>query len=504
MYAEYFQFKAMPFAIEPDPRFLVLCEEHREALATLVYAIDQQEGWALLLGEAGMGKTTLIMALLRELGERVVPAVITNPALEPLDFFNLIALELGLEGPFRSKGEFLIALGQVIKRCRREGRVLLILVDEAQSLRPVMLEELRLLGNLDDTSPRVLNIFLVAQPKLLLLLKRAGARGLMQRLRRHYLLKPLSPEDTAYYVRHRLKVAGGSERLFQDEALAAVHQVSRGVPRLINMVCDDALILAFTREQRHVSRELVLEAAAGNRSLQWPPRLEDEAETPPPAPEPAPAAEPHAPAPSVPPLQAPAETEAEAQPTAAEEEVPEVSEVPEVPGEEEAAQPAAPPEEATEPEEAPPSSGAPSLDELEDILLPSPEERRRQIGSRLAASMSKGRPGAFWRRLLLLLLVLAVLGGAYLFTSQEGLGLVKRLWWRIKGRPSPGLLMPPSTPTTTLPAPRQRRPAGVRDWGPAVPAPQSPPATATPAPAPSPAPEPAPSSPPKQEGGGRG
>ncbi|MBU1349384.1 AAA family ATPase, partial [Patescibacteria group bacterium] len=118
----------MPFALEPDSRFLVMGDEHKEALATLIYAMEQREGWALLLGEAGVGKTTLIMALLKELGEVVVPAVVTNPLLEPLDFFNMIALELGMDGPYESKGQFLIALGQIISQCRKEHKVLLLVV----------------------------------------------------------------------------------------------------------------------------------------------------------------------------------------------------------------------------------------------------------------------------------------------------------------------------------------------------------------------------------------
>ena len=234
MYTEYFGLKEMPFAAEPNPRLLVLMEEHREALATMVYAIEQQEGWALIVGEPGVGKTTLIMALLRELGERVIPAVITNPTLTPLDFMNQVALELGLEGPFVSKGPFLSTLGQFINRCRLQGRKVLLVVDEAQDLSAEMVEELRLLGNLDASLPRVLNILLVGQPELVRVLKRSASRALLQRLHRNYALKPLNPTASAEYIRQRLTLAGSQREIFEPDALEAVHEMTGGVPRLIN------------------------------------------------------------------------------------------------------------------------------------------------------------------------------------------------------------------------------------------------------------------------------
>ena len=267
MYQQFFNFKEAPFAIEPNSRFIILNEEHQEALATLIYAIEQREGWALLLGYPGVGKTTLIMALFQEMGDSVVAGVITNPRLEPLDFFNMIALELGMEGPLTSKGQFLVALRHLIGRYRQEGRSILLVVDEAHSLTLELLEEIRLLGNLDDGSPRVLNIFLVGQPQVLRLLKQASDQGLMQRFRRYHILKALDQNGTASYIRHRIKVAGGDPQIFSPEALAAVHEMSGGNCRLINSICDEALLLAFTREQRTVNGENVLEAAEDNPAL---------------------------------------------------------------------------------------------------------------------------------------------------------------------------------------------------------------------------------------------
>jgi general secretion pathway protein A len=475
MYLQHFHLREMPFAIEPNPRFLLLGEDHREALATLVYAVEQQEGWALLLGEAGVGKTTLIMALLRELEDRVVPAVVNNPLLEPLDFFNLAALELGLDGPFRSKGQFLIALGQLISRCRQEGKVLLLVVDEAHSLTPRLLEELRLLGNLDDASPRVLNIFLVGQPRVLKLMKKAGAKGLMQRLRRHHLLKPLTPRETTAYVRHRLRVAGGSEELFDPEALAAVHQLSGGVPRLVNTLCDEALLVGFNRGLETIDHAAVEEAAAHEPLFA--------SEEPEPGPEAGPPAEPAAARRETraeePPPVFPAAPPEEAGP-AVDRTAPPPHEPPEGPP-----RPAAAEEEPWPPgraawERMSPRAGA------EDGGAGSPEEeaapprpsrrpaRRPARGSRLAASMSKGRPGSLWRRVVFLLIALAVVAGAYLLTSEDGMRHLKSLYRKVTGQSGPTLYMPEPLPENSRePAARPRR-ERQSDWGPAVPAPASP------------------------------
>ena len=278
MYEAFFNLREKPFAIEPNPRFIMLPDEHAEALATLVYAITEKEGWALLLGEAGTGKTTLIMALLRQLKDDVIAAVLTNPRLTPLDFFNMIALELGMNGPFATKGQFIAAFNQFTAQCRKRNKTILLVVDEAHSLTMEMLEELRLLGNMDDSSPKILNIFLVGQPEMAGLLRKARSSGLLQRLRRFYLLSPLNLDDTTFYVRHRISIAGGDPQLFSDRALTAVYKVTKGNPRLINTLCDAAMLLAFSKDTRQLTRQIVLEAARQEASLNWEPEEEPQVE----------------------------------------------------------------------------------------------------------------------------------------------------------------------------------------------------------------------------------
>ncbi|MFH1036314.1 MAG: AAA family ATPase [Pseudomonadota bacterium] len=469
MYNDFYGLKEKPFAAEPNPRFLVLMEEHQEALSTLVYAIDQQEGWALVVGEPGVGKTTLIIALLRELGERVLSAVVTNPKLVPLDFLNQLALELGLEGPFASKGPFLAALAQLINRCRREGKLILLVVDEAQDLSAEMLEELRLLGNLDNASPRVLNIFLVGQPEIIRVLKRAAARALMQRLHRSYALKPLTPKATALYVSQRLSLAGASGAIFNVEGLAGVYEVSRGVPRLINSVCDDALLLGMHQEQKTIGRELVRQAAADDPSLDWPPSEEFlRGVTPPPLPEP----QPHDAAPEPPAERAPApstfraaalaaelaldtQTDSGGQPQAPSPQRPE-------PGDETTIEPedAPPPLPRPEPGMAPPRRPLPgAVRPGQARPLVRPPAKRRGIFSRLAAGLSREAPGSLWKRVLFLLLLLALLGGGYFG--------VKKAWPRIKFWVSgPTIEIPDIVPEVAKSAPKAKE--GPIDWGPTL------------------------------------
>ncbi len=455
MYASHFDMKELPFVAEPDARFIVLSGDHHEALATLVYAIDQQEGWALLLGEPGMGKTTLIMALLRELRDRVIPAVITNPNLDVMDFYNLVALELGLEGPFASKGQFIMALSELMQGCRARGRVVMLVVDEAQSLKPAMLEELRLLGNLDDQTPRVLNIFLVAQPELLRLLKQPESRGLLQRLRRHHVIKPMSPKETAAYIRHRLTVAGGDKAIFDARALATVYQLTRGVPRLVNSLCDDALLLAYTRDNKNVDRQMVLDAARDNQLLDYEPV---EA-----APVAAPAASAPAPEPAAPPP-----------PPADQESVPTVSVEAEVGPDADLMDldligygpqgPAEPGPQAEQPARRPRKELPDEGDEIVFNLEGRGRTPRHRSARKGKASgepdkgflSQKGAKGVL-RRLLLLLLLTALAGAAYWLSGHPG---VRALINRFDRSGRPALYQPP--PPT--PAPRT---------APATPAPSS-------------------------------
>lgn len=465
MYNEFFQLTEMPFAIEPNPRFIMLGEDHREALATLVYAIDQQEGWALLLGEAGVGKTTLIIALLRELKDRVMAAVITNPRLDVLDFFNVMALELGMEGPFRSKGQFLMALQQMIRRCRQEGKTLLLVIDEAHSLSSAMLEELRLLGNLDDSSPRVLNIFLVGQPELLQHLRQPEAKGLLQRLRRHYVLKPLDAKETAAYIRHRLEAAGGNPDIFDQEALGAVYEITKGTPRLVNSLCDDAMLLAFTHDTKHINNSLIMDSAKEDFTLTWPPTGEAKAkdqlaaET-----VPAPAEAGFPPPPSSeepvgeqagPKKRISNEASGAFLPQQAEEHSREEVREPKI-----SVEPQIPPEPAparTRPSPAPRKKKAPSP--------------KTGAASRFAASLSRNAPGSMWKRTLVLILLVTLALGGYIFVKRGGYNFLQRQWWGLMGTKSRSLFTPQESTPGTKVAPKPRNNSGVKDWGPIVPAP---------------------------------
>ncbi|MCB2227279.1 MAG: AAA family ATPase [Desulfarculaceae bacterium] len=226
-----------PFGPEPDPRFVVLTPPHREALATLVYALDQREGWALLHGSAGLGKTTILQALMLQLGPEVISAVVSRPYLKVLPLCNQIALALGLGGPYDSKGPFLDDFRSRLDTMRAQGQSLLLVIDDAQMLPPDLLTEVRLLGNEDQGSPRVLNLFLSARPLIQVQMERGHELALRQLLRRQPKLLPLDAAEAMNYVAKRLSIAGGDPDLFQPDALRLIHQEAHGVPRAINRLC---------------------------------------------------------------------------------------------------------------------------------------------------------------------------------------------------------------------------------------------------------------------------
>jgi general secretion pathway protein A len=262
VYHEYYGLVRSPFEMTPDPGFLVLGENHREGLATLVYAVRARKGFVLLTGEVGTGKTTLLHSLLAQLDRETAAAFIFNPRLEPLDFFRMLFEEFGIEKECRTKAEYLMALNRfLIERLERDLPTLLI-VDEAQNLSAEMLEEIRLLSNLETRTSKLLQIMLVGQPELADLLARPELRQLRQRIVLRHTLRPFTPEEMRHYVDERLRLAGYTGKaLFDNRALAELQRVTGGVPRLINVVCDGALLLGYGREKRTVDAASIREVA---------------------------------------------------------------------------------------------------------------------------------------------------------------------------------------------------------------------------------------------------
>jgi general secretion pathway protein A len=273
MYNHFFGFDAEPFRVNPDPRFFYASESHREALATLVYAVREHKGFIVLTGEVGTGKTTVLNALLRTLDRDVQTAYIFNTVLSLEDFFTYVFDELGLEPaePFR-KGAALHRLNNYLIDRLRKGKQTLLIIDEAQNLSAELLEEIRMLSNLETPQSKLIQIMLVGQPELDLKLHRPELRQLRQRVELCFRLQPLTPRETTEYVRERLLLAGHETgQLFTSAALRAVHSCSHGIPRVVNVLCDNALLTAFAREIPRVSARVVEEAAKDTGLSGWDP-----------------------------------------------------------------------------------------------------------------------------------------------------------------------------------------------------------------------------------------
>jgi general secretion pathway protein A len=264
MYLRFFGLNEKPFAITPDPRYLYLSERHAEALAHLLYGINESGGFIQLTGEVGTGKTTVVRTLLSRVPHHADVAVILNPRVTPVEFLLTICEELGLgiaDADRDSVKHMVDALNRRLLAAHAEGRRIIVIVDEAQNLSAEVLEQVRLLTNLETPTQKLLQIILIGQPELRELLDRTDLRQLAQRITGRYHLEPLSREETRGYVRHRLRVAGATEEIFTPAALTEIHRLAAGIPRVINVTCDRALLGAYTEETRKVTASLVRRAA---------------------------------------------------------------------------------------------------------------------------------------------------------------------------------------------------------------------------------------------------
>ena len=265
MYAPYFGLVREPFSLAPDPRFLYLSERHREALAHLLYGVGGGGGFVLLTGEIGAGKTTVARCFLEQLPPHCVVAYIFNPCLSVIELLQTVCSEFGLPGlpPGATVKAHVDILNTFLLEAHAQGRHALLVIDEAQALDAAVLEQLRLLTNLETAERKLLQIVLIGQPELRTMLAQPGLEQLAQRVIARYHLKSLSAQETRHYVLHRLGVAGPNVAVpFDNRALARLHSLSGGVPRRINLLADRALLGAYSRRQRQVDARMVDKAAA--------------------------------------------------------------------------------------------------------------------------------------------------------------------------------------------------------------------------------------------------
>jgi type II secretory pathway predicted ATPase ExeA len=259
MYKEFFGLRANPFNVNPDPRYLFLTRHTEEALACLTYGIQSRKGFVLLTGEVGTGKTTLINKLLEWLRVQQVPtAFVFNSRLNVPQFLDYMMADFGIPSDSRSKSQILLRLYNWLLDRYRAGETAVLIVDEAQGLSDELLEEIRMMTNLETFTEKLLQIVLVGQPELEQKLKQPNLRQLRQRLTLRAKTYPLTAEETKSYVAQRLRIAGwNGQPIFDSESLLAIHQYSCGIPRVVNLVCDHCLVSAFVDQQRMVTANVV-------------------------------------------------------------------------------------------------------------------------------------------------------------------------------------------------------------------------------------------------------
>lgn len=263
MYESFFGLERKPFEITPDPAFMYASQQHKEALASLIYGVKEKKGLMVLTGEVGTGKTLLVRCLLQMLDEGTKTAYIINPRLSLMEFFQSIAHEFELGGEFSTKAAFLERLNGFLLDTVSKGERALLIVDEAQNLGLPILEEIRLLMNLETAKQKLLQVILAGQPELHKIIEFSCMRQFKQRISLRAQLNPLSGKETALYIRRRLEVAGLSRgEIFSKSSVTLIHKYSSGIPRLINVVCDNCLLTAYALGKKKVEPQVVKEVIA--------------------------------------------------------------------------------------------------------------------------------------------------------------------------------------------------------------------------------------------------
>ncbi len=257
MYTLFYNLEHKPFTLNPDPAFLWLGENHQQIFSSLLSGIIDRKGFLLLTGAAGSGKTTLLMALTERLEKDILCAVIADPRLERIDFYNAIGRGFGLKKKFSSKVQFLIHFSHFLHKAEGRNKKVLLVVDNCHNLRQEMLEELRLLASIDKEDVKLLNILFAGLPEFKDILEKPKNRAVRERLICKAVLPSLSVDETAAYIQHRLRIAGNEEELFTAAAVQAVHRFSQGNPRWINIICDRALATGSVQAKQNISEKMI-------------------------------------------------------------------------------------------------------------------------------------------------------------------------------------------------------------------------------------------------------
>jgi general secretion pathway protein A len=280
MYTKFYNLKENPFNLTPDPKFLYLSQSHKEALFPLVYGVRRRKGFMVMTGEIGTGKTTLIHALLRILGEDTKTVFIFNPILDVKDFYKFVCFDLGIPIKNQTKGDFLLQIYQFLVESYRRNRNVVFIIDEAHNLNHFLLEEIRLISNFETANDKLIQIILVGQPELTVTLNLPQCRPLKQRISFWLFLNSLNQKETSEYITSRLYKAGMETSCFREKAIDEIYRYSKGIPRLINILCDNCLTIGYAGDKKKIDQKIVNEAIAALEAYEPKPEGSTEAAQP--------------------------------------------------------------------------------------------------------------------------------------------------------------------------------------------------------------------------------